>query len=123
VTLSSQPGSVVIDNARSPLADRFVVLCELFDSGSIRRPGLLDVSRGWHCLEVGGGGGSIAAWLSERDGPGGRVVVDSVEAGMSVPARLATPGRLFRWRIHVPYGACDLPGAVGLPPQDAQNVT
>ena len=33
----------------------------------------------WQCLEIGGGGGSIAAWLSERVGPRGRVVVTDIQ--------------------------------------------
>jgi len=75
MTLPSQPVSGVIDNTASPLADRFAALGELFDPGTIRHLEARGVRRGWHCLEVGGGGGSIAAWLSERVGPAGRVVV------------------------------------------------
>lgn len=34
---------------------------------------------GWRCLEVGAGGGSIAAWLCERVGPSGHVVATDIE--------------------------------------------
>jgi len=78
VPLSSQAGSAIAADVASPLAERFAALRELFDPGSIRRLGALGVGRGWHCLEVGGGGGSIAAWLSERVGPRGRVVVTDI---------------------------------------------
>ena len=77
--LSNQPASTVVDEALSPLADRFAALRELFDPGSIRRLDALGVDHGWHCLEIGGGGGSIAAWLSERVGPRGRVVVTDIQ--------------------------------------------
>jgi SAM-dependent methyltransferase len=38
-------------------------------------PGLdaIGVESGWHCLEVGGGGGSVTRMLCERVGPSGRV--------------------------------------------------
>jgi ubiquinone/menaquinone biosynthesis C-methylase UbiE len=32
----------------------------------------------WHCLEIGGGGGSIAEWLCRRVGPSGRVVATDI---------------------------------------------
>ena len=34
----------------------------------------LGVGAGWRCLEVGAGGGSVAAWLGERVGPTGHVL-------------------------------------------------
>lgn len=37
------------------------------------------VRAGWRCLEVGGGGGSIARWLCETVGPGGHVVATDLE--------------------------------------------
>lgn len=39
----------------------------------------LGVGPGWRCLEVGGGGGSIADWLSERAGNSGHVLVTDVD--------------------------------------------
>jgi SAM-dependent methyltransferase len=58
---------------------RFNALATIFDTGTRRR--LLDrgLAAGWHCLEVGGGGGSIARWLSARVGAGGRVVVTDID--------------------------------------------
>jgi ubiquinone/menaquinone biosynthesis C-methylase UbiE len=54
--------------------DRFSALEELFDAGTIQLLNERGVAGGWHCLEVGAGRGSIAAWLSERVGPTGRVI-------------------------------------------------
>ena len=34
----------------------------------------IGVGAGWRCLEVGAGGGSVAAWLGERVGPTGHVL-------------------------------------------------
>jgi SAM-dependent methyltransferase len=37
------------------------------------------VGEGWDCLEVGGGGGSITAWLAARVGPTGRILVTDID--------------------------------------------
>jgi SAM-dependent methyltransferase len=50
-----------------------------FDPGTIRHLEALGVESGWQCLEVGAGGGSIAAWLCERVGTGGRVVATDLD--------------------------------------------
>ncbi len=39
----------------------------------------IGVGEGWHCLEVGAGGGSIAAWLCRRVGPNGKVVATDLQ--------------------------------------------
>jgi hypothetical protein len=39
---------------------RFAALSALFDSSTMRHLADRGVAPGWHCLEVGGGGGSIA---------------------------------------------------------------
>jgi SAM-dependent methyltransferase len=63
----------------SNAAARFAALSAIFDTGTRRH--LLDcgLAPGWHCLEVGGGGGSIARWLSERVGDAGRVLVTDID--------------------------------------------
>ena len=58
--------------------DRFGALEELFDAGTIQLLSERGVAEGWHCLEVGAGRGSIAAWLSERVGPTGRVIATDI---------------------------------------------
>jgi SAM-dependent methyltransferase len=37
------------------------------------------VGPGWRCLEVGAGGGSIAAWMAERVGPDGSVLATDID--------------------------------------------
>jgi 2-polyprenyl-3-methyl-5-hydroxy-6-metoxy-1,4-benzoquinol methylase len=49
------------------------------DPWSIANLETLDIQPGWRCLEVGAGGGSIAAWLCERVGPRGQVVATELE--------------------------------------------
>jgi len=53
--------------------DRFAALEELFDAGTIQVLNERGVAGGWHCLEVGGGRGSMAAWRSERVDPTGLI--------------------------------------------------
>jgi SAM-dependent methyltransferase len=47
---------------------------QLLDPGTIRHLEALGVGEGWHCLEVGAGGGTIAEWLCHRVGRAGCVV-------------------------------------------------
>ena len=48
------------------------------DPITIRRLEALAVGEGWNCLEVGAGGGSVARWLAQRVGPGGKVVATDI---------------------------------------------
>jgi len=59
--------------------DRLRLVERLYDPGTIRHLETLGVGPGWRCLEVGAGAGSIASWLAERVGPGGRVVATDVQ--------------------------------------------
>jgi SAM-dependent methyltransferase len=51
---------------------------ELLDPGTVALLERLSVAPGARCLEVGAGGGSIAAWLSDRVGPLGHVVATDI---------------------------------------------
>jgi len=50
-----------------------------FDRVTIRHLAAVGVSSGWHCLEVGAGTGTIAAWLAAAVGPAGRVQVTDID--------------------------------------------
>ena len=70
----------VFDNAEVEQARRrFAGLPLIFDPGTIRVLSERGVGPGWSCLEVGGGGGSVAAWLAERVGPTGFVLVTDID--------------------------------------------
>ena len=75
----SVDSTYVFDNAGCGASARFAALSEMYDPGTIRHLEQCGVSAGWWCLEVGGGGGSIAAWLGECVGPSGRVVVTDID--------------------------------------------
>src|SRR5262245_21609319 len=94
----------------SNAATRFAALSTLFD-GATRRS-LLDrrLALGWDCREVGGGGGSIARWLSERVGPAGRVLVTDIDTRFLEPVNLPNLEVLRHdiTRDPLPDGAFDL---------------
>ena len=75
----SAHGNYLLANSGRETRRRFGALSELFDPGTIRHLEKCGVSRGWHCLEVGGGGGSIAAWLADRVGPDGQVLTTDID--------------------------------------------
>lgn len=77
--MSTSPGTYALDNARPEALARFPALADAFDAGSRRHIDALGVTPGWRCLEVGGGGGSIARWLAQRVGPAGHVLVTDID--------------------------------------------
>jgi ubiquinone/menaquinone biosynthesis C-methylase UbiE len=58
---------------------RYRDLSTLYDSQTVTHLTKLGVDTGWSCLEVGAGGGSIAAWLCERVGKSGCVLATDIE--------------------------------------------
>lgn len=58
---------------------RFTSLSALYDPGTIRRLEERGVTQGWHCLEIGGGSGTIAKWLADRVAPAGRVLSTDID--------------------------------------------
>src|SRR5262252_1064147 len=69
----------VFDNAASQTAQRFAGLAALHDPTTVRHLEALGVGEGWVCWEVGGGGGSIAAWLARHVGERGQVLVTDID--------------------------------------------
>jgi SAM-dependent methyltransferase len=75
----AQHAGYLLDNATGEAPVRFAALSAMFDPGTIRHLQECGVGRGWHCLEVGGGGGSIASWLADCVGPTGRVLTTDID--------------------------------------------
>lgn len=69
----------VFDNAWENERQRLAALESIWDPGSIRILEEVGVSEGWRCLEVGGGGGSIAHWLCKKVGDAGKVVATDLD--------------------------------------------
>jgi SAM-dependent methyltransferase len=59
--------------------ERLALLERIYDPVSRQRRAL--VQPGWRCLEVGGGRGSMAAWLAKKVGPTGHVVATDIDVG------------------------------------------
>ena len=89
--------------------ERFSALAVLYDSATKGYIDALGIAGGWHCLEVGAGGGSIARWLSTRVAPGRVVATDRHVSGLQASAG----ANLDVWRHDIaseplPAGAFDL---------------
>ncbi len=49
------------------------------------------MTNGWHCLDIGAGGGSIARWLASRVGSSGRVLATDLDRRLLERALLGHP--------------------------------
>jgi len=72
-------GSYVFDNSWEQERERLAGLEAANDPDTIRHLEGLGVAQGWRCLEIAGGGGSIARWLCERVAPSGSVVATDID--------------------------------------------
>jgi SAM-dependent methyltransferase len=59
--------------------ERLALLAQLLDEGTFAVLAARGVGPGWRCLEVGAGGGSVAAWLAGRVAPGGFVLATDLD--------------------------------------------
>lgn len=69
----------VFDNAAPQSAARLSALADVFDPGTRRQLAERGVADGWHCLEIGGGLGTMTRWLSDRVGPAGSVLTTDID--------------------------------------------
>jgi SAM-dependent methyltransferase len=76
----------ILDNAQTEAARRMRVLAHLYDTTTRRVLSETGIADGWHCLEIGGGGGSVAHWMAERVAPGGSVLCTDLD-----PRHIAAP--------------------------------
>jgi ubiquinone/menaquinone biosynthesis C-methylase UbiE len=75
----SHDTAYVFDNAGEQTSRRWTALERLFDPQTIQHLAARGVRAGWHCLEVGGGSGSIAQWLTQHVAPDGQVLVTDID--------------------------------------------
>lgn len=69
----------LLDNANPVAGGRHAALAGTFDHVTFDHFDQLGVGAGWSCWEVGAGGPTVASWLAERVGPGGRVVATDID--------------------------------------------
>jgi SAM-dependent methyltransferase len=69
--------------------ERLDLMSKILDPWTRRYLTALGIDRGWRCLEVGGGNGSVTEWLCERVGPEGAVTSLDLDTRLIrlVPAR------------------------------------
>jgi SAM-dependent methyltransferase len=66
--------SYILDNASSAESQRLGLMSQILDPWTRTYLAALGLREGWRCLELGGGNGSMAAWLCEKVGASGSVV-------------------------------------------------
>jgi SAM-dependent methyltransferase len=76
---TSPRANYAFDNADECAKGRYRELSVLYDAQTIRHLERTGIQQGWSCLEVGGGGGSIASWMCERVGDQGHVLATDIE--------------------------------------------
>ncbi|MGH3800491.1 MAG: class I SAM-dependent methyltransferase [Pseudonocardiaceae bacterium] len=76
----------VFDNDSVHAQDQHQCLAEMLDPLTTARLAQTGVAEGWHCLDVGAGGGSVASWLANRVAPSGRVLATDIKPN-HIPAQ------------------------------------
>jgi ubiquinone/menaquinone biosynthesis C-methylase UbiE len=70
----------IFDNAaEAETAERFASLDALYNFRTFRYLETAGIGPGWHCLEVGGGSGAVAAWMADRVGASGYVLATDID--------------------------------------------
>jgi ubiquinone/menaquinone biosynthesis C-methylase UbiE len=90
----SAQSTYLLDNAKEQAGARMDTLARLYDLPTQRALERAGVTTGWHCLEVGGGGGSVARWLAQRVGPTGKVLCTDIDTRIIERGRAAAPANL-----------------------------
>lgn len=102
----------VFDNADAAAQEQHRCLAAFLDPISRARLADAGVGPGWHCLEVGAGGGSVARWLAARVAPGGCVLATDAAPSPAAFRGPAVPGLRFAahdvTRDPLPENAFDL---------------
>jgi 2-polyprenyl-3-methyl-5-hydroxy-6-metoxy-1,4-benzoquinol methylase len=62
--------------------ERFAILDTLYNFRTFRFLETTGIRAGWRCLEVGGGSGAVAAWMAERVGASGHVLVTDIDPSL-----------------------------------------
>ena len=90
----SAASTYLLDNASEKAGTRMAVLARLYDPTTRRVLESVGIAPGWRCLEVGGGGGSVAQWLAQRVGPAGHVLCTDLDTRIIERSRASAPANL-----------------------------
>lgn len=72
-------GYHVRDDEQELEARRLAFLAEARDPKTCALLDRIGITEGWHCLELGAGTGSVAAWMADRVGAAGRVMSTDID--------------------------------------------
>jgi SAM-dependent methyltransferase len=116
-----------LSNEWKAARERLSQLESVWDPWTIRNLEKLTVREGWHCLEIAGGGGSIAEWLCRQVGSSGHVVATDIEPRFleAINASNLEVRRHDILREPLPEGKFDLVHAravLGFLPQPAETI-
>jgi ubiquinone/menaquinone biosynthesis C-methylase UbiE len=81
-------------NAEVQAGARMDILARLYDGTTRRVLESTGLAAGWRCLEVGGGGGSVARWMAGRVGPTGSVLCTDIDTRLIERSRGIAPPNL-----------------------------
>jgi ubiquinone/menaquinone biosynthesis C-methylase UbiE len=85
----------IFDNAaEAETAERFASLDALYNFRTFRFLETAGIAPGCHCREVGGGSGAVAAWMADRVGPSGYVLVTDIDPGFMERSAYRRPAHL-----------------------------
>jgi SAM-dependent methyltransferase len=117
-----------LDNEWKAARERLAQLEAVWDPWTIRNLEKVGVSEGWRCLEVAGGGGSIAGWLCRNVGASGHVVATDLQPHFleAIGASNLEVWRHDLLREPLPEGTFDLVHAravLTFLPQPAETIT
>ncbi|POX49309.1 SAM-dependent methyltransferase [Streptomyces sp. Ru71] len=98
----------VFGNGTAHSRDQHRCLAAAYDPVTLPRLAATGVGPGWHCLEVGAGGGSIARWLAGRVAPGGSVLATDRDPRDLAPGPGLEVAALDVARDPLPEAAYDL---------------
>lgn len=76
--VESRP-SYVFDTGEEAERQRLEAVTAFWDPFTLAQLEETGVGEGWRCLEIGGGTGSVAAWMQQQVGSSGHVVVTDLE--------------------------------------------
>ncbi len=100
----------MFDEASTQEYQRLDLMSKILDPWTRGYLDAIGVGRGWRCLELGGGNGSIAEWLCARVGPSGSVTSVDINPVLLelVPAQNLMVKRLDVRKDELPSDAFDL---------------
>jgi SAM-dependent methyltransferase len=73
--MTDQLPGYILDDSKTAEYQRLDLMSKILDPWTRRYMTAVGVGPGWHCLELGGGNGSVSEWLCDRVGPSGSVTV------------------------------------------------